>query len=346
MGEAARKEEESKFVMVGPGAAELPDAGAPARTEDLDEKPTKKDDERLGSGRDPEEPDDDRRETARDRRERKKRSEERRRVETQFYRSRNEELEQRLARVEGRTSQAELTANEQRIAALKTQISNAGRVMTDAIQAMASGDKEARTHHEQAMTIRDELRTELTRLEFQKEQQSARAEQMRTAQAQQTQAPQQEPLDPTAKRLGRRWIRDHDWFDPHGTDEDSEIVLLIEERLRKEGYDASDEEMWDELEERVRKRLPHRFNGAAHDDDNDEDEEIEARPRKQERPRGPRFSSGGRERPLKKGEVYVSAERKEAMKLAGAWDDPVLRQRLLKRYDEMDARIAAERGGG
>jgi len=45
----------------------------------------------------------------------------------------------------------------------------------------------------------------------------------------------------------------------------------------------------------------------------------------------------GRERQLKKNEVYISPERKDAMVEAGVWDDPELRQRYLKQYATYDA---------
>ena len=355
MGEAARKEPEEKFVIVGPGAADLPDSMAPAKSEDLD-KPDEEEkkpaaDARLGGGRDEEpEPNERTRETSRERRERQKRSRERERVEKEFYKTRNEALEQRLMRLEGRTSQAEVAANEQRVNALKTQIANAGRVITDSLAAIATGDKDARGHLEQARQIESELQRELNRLEFAKEQhQAARPEQQARAPQQQQQPQRQsESIDPIAASLGRKWIRAHDWFDPSGSDEDSEIVLMIDERLKREGFDPADDEYWDELSARVKRRLPEKFkaNGARRrDEEEEEPDDEEERPRSSTA-RGPRFSSGGRERPLKKGEVYVSAERKEAMKLAGAWDDPVVRQRLLKRYAEMDTKLATEKSNG
>jgi len=41
--------------------------------------------------------------------------------------------------------------------------------------------------------------------------------------------------------------------------------------------------------------------------------------------------------------VYVSAERVQAMKDAGYWDDPVMRQRMLKRYAEVDRELKSAR---
>ena len=48
------------------------------------------------------------------------------------------------------------------------------------------------------------------------------------------------------------------------------------------------------------------------------------------------MANGGRERALKSGEMYVSAERKEALIQAGVWDDTKLRNKYLKRYADYD----------
>jgi hypothetical protein len=39
---------------------------------------------------------------------------------------------------------------------------------------------------------------------------------------------------------------------------------------------------------------------------------------------------------LKANEVYIDPERKKAMQEAGVWDDPKLRQQMLKRYHQFD----------
>ena len=41
--------------------------------------------------------------------------------------------------------------------------------------------------------------------------------------------------------------------------------------------------------------------------------------------------------------VYVSSERVQALKDAGYWDDPVLRERMLKRYAAVDRDTRAAR---
>ncbi len=89
---------------------------------------------------------------------------------------------------------------------------------------------------------------------------------------------------------------------------------------------------WDELRTRSEEALPNRFDSRTGNRGSDNGQ------RKWNR--GPAFRTGGRERPLKKNEVYISAERKEAMIEAGVWDDPVLRNKYLKSYADYDKQAA------
>lgn len=92
--------------------------------------------------------------------------------------------------------------------------------------------------------------------------------------------------------------------------------------------------------------MPHRYESSGNgrvrerDRDDDEDEEDQGEEhenvREERRPRGPRITTGGRERPLRKNEVYISAERKAALIEKGVWDDPVLREKYLKQYQKYD----------
>lgn len=322
MGEAAKKDEEEKLIPVGPGA------------EELEEPKEEKSDARLAQEDEPEErPSETRgKESARERRERAKKSRERERAELNFYMKRNEELEKRLMAVETRTSQTETAAIDQRITSLQTQVSNAERVIVEALRKPNGAGAEEFT---EALKIRDQLRDQLGTLTTQK---NGREE--REREAPRVEASPSDKPDPRIVRLARKWADDHDWYQFDGRDPDSLIVRALDEALTAEGFDPTSEDYWDELTARAKRHLPQRFkHGAqARADEDDVDEEDE-RPRNA----GPKFSSGGRERPLKKGEVYVSAERKQAMKDYGVWDDPVARNRMLKRYAQWDAEMAASK---
>jgi hypothetical protein len=321
----ATKKEEPELVPVGPGIAEAKSEDAPAGDEKLHS------DERLGEGREDEgHP----RETAKERRERQKRARTRERLERDFYAQRNEELEKRVMVLESRTTKTEAASIDARSTTLQAQIAQAGRVMAEA---MAKQDKEA---FNQAQEIRDSLRDEFANLKTMKSGQEQRA-----VQAPRPAAADQRP-DPIGIANAKAWAREHKWFSWTGEDNDSRSVYRIDAELEAEGFDPHSDEYWDELSSRVREELPHRFtNGAkshAADEDVFEDDDSDTRTpvARKPAPKGPKFSSGGRERPLKKGEVYISPERKHAMELAGAWNDPVVRQRLLKRYAEMDRELA------
>lgn len=336
MGEAARKDEDT-LIPVGPGAEDLQQPNEEQDVRNADARdPGDRGDERLGSRDDEAEPDQRHRETAKERRDRQKRARARERAELDFYRSRNVELEKRVAQIDQRTAQNESAQVEQRITTLQTQIATAERVLAEAVKKQ-NGDDAA-----EALRIRDTLRDELSHLNSARQsltQQRARATEPAPARAPVSAA---QP-DPQMIAMARRWADDHPWFDLDGGDEDSVIVRAIDEALAADGYDPATQEYWDELSSRVKRRLPERFNGTHADD---EDDAPAPRRTPARAPSGPRFSSGGRERPLKKNEVYISKDRKEALIQAGLWDDPVARNRMLKRYAQIDAEISASRQSG
>jgi hypothetical protein len=329
VGEAVKKEEEETLTPVGPGAEGLKDADSTASEKDEPE------DRRLAheEGDEPDEPQAGARkkETAKERRERAKKSRERERLEYNFLLKRNEDLEKRFAALEGRTAQSENAAVDQRISTIQTQLGNADRVLAEALRKPNGAGAE---EFVEAQRIRDELRDQLHELK-QTAQQRQQAQKSQPARPE----PAQPQPDPRVLRRARDWASQHDWFAFDGQDEDSVIVRAIDESLAAEGFDPTSSDYWDELTERVRHRLPERFKGArarANEDEDDDSDEEKPRPKS-----GPKFSSGGRERPLKKGEVYVSAERKAAMQQYGVWDDPVARNRMLKKYAQWDAEVSA-----
>jgi hypothetical protein len=147
--------------------------------------------------------------------------------------------------------------------------------------------------------------------------------------------PQQtRPQTPSMVEMkARQWAADNAWFKADGSDTDSEVVRAIDAALTKEGLDPTSNTYWDELDNRISKYLPHRF---AEEEDSGYSQSRGGR-------KGPPVG-GGREMsaPGSK-KVYVSAERVNAMKEAGYWDDPVMRQRMLKRYAETDRELKSAR---
>jgi len=67
---------------------------------------------------------------------------------------------------------------------------------------------------------------------------------------------QQEAYDPRAIE----WSKKNDWF---GKDEvTTAVALAIDQQLKSEGYDASSSDYYEEVDERLRKELPHKFRVA------------------------------------------------------------------------------------
>ncbi len=284
-------------------------------------------DERLaGDQEDPDDKRERRRSENKTRRQRQKEARDRTERELNFLRQRNETLEQRFSRFEqetdARIAGSEINSIEQGINKARSDLALANQVIE---QAVAQNDgkylAEALDHRD---TIRDQLR----------DMEQAKDYLAQPVQRQQAQTPRD--LDPRHVAHAQQFMVDNDWWDPAGRDPDSKTVLEIDRSLVQEGFNPTDREYWDELRARTEEALPSRFDSRAGNQGGDGGGNGQAAPRN----RGPQFRTGGRERPLKKNEVYISPERREAMIEAGVWDDPVLRNKYLKSYATYDAEAA------
>ena len=131
---------------------------------------------------------------------------------------------------------------------------------------------------------------------------------------------QKSNIDPRIQKYANKWLTDNPWYDNQGKDLDSAIAKMIDERLIQDGWDPATPEYWDELDERLQNRLPHRYNRNRR-------ESSERRPRSfvtsSERETG---GASGRNT------FTLTPEQVRAMKDAGLWDDPEKRNRMIKRY--------------
>lgn len=320
-GEKTESEEE-QLVPVGPGSDDLNDeetgtvqADARVGHSEEDDEDDESSEELSAPGRKPfhEMSAQEKRDWRASKKDRQKRAKERDRTELNFLRSRNEDLERRFTQLETRTSQHETVTVDQRIGQMRAQVQVADQIIAKAVE---NGDGESLV---EAQKVRDNLNRDIQKLES-----------VKTNISTSRQAPQQQPPrpDPEVARRATQFMQKHSWYNPRQPDDDSDLVTTLDRRVKADGFDPSTPEYWEELEDRLQRYLPHRFqNGKGN-----EEEAPKAKVRK-----GPSFSTAGREhRPLKKGEVYVSQERKEAMVEAGVWDDPVLRSRYLKAYSRYD----------
>lgn len=262
--------------------------------------------------------DDDERAEIRERRRREKLERKERReiaikrdkVELDFLRKRNEELERRMTAQEQRAHQADLSGLEAQIARAAQEAEMAERVIAKAVAA-GNGDDVT-----QAMRYRDQALAKIQQLNYTK------------VQAAQAVPRQNTGIDDLTMAHAQEFLNENKWYDPQGRDEDSAIVMAIDQTLVRDGYDPKSADYWDELRRRAARRLPDRFGKNAEP----------AAQSEERRPRGgPAVGSGKEHAPAStKREVYISPERKQALIDAGVWDDPVLRTKYIKRYAEYD----------
>lgn len=290
---------------------------ASTETVDRDDDDDDSDDERVASSNEDDERDAIRERRRQEKQERKQRREEaikRDKLELDFLRKRNDDLERRVTAQEQRTHSLDLSAFDAALAKAAQEADMAERVIAKAVAA-GNGDDVT-----QAMRYRDQALARIQQLNFQKQQV-----------AQQRPKPQQ--IDDTTLRYAQEFIKDNPWYDAQGRDEDSAIVIAIDQALAKDGFDPRTPDYWDELRKRAARRLPDRFGGEEKTARKTED-----RPEPKREPRGGPAVGSGREHapPSTRKEIYISPERKQALIEAGVWDDPTLRARYVKRYAEYD----------
>lgn len=145
---------------------------------------------------------------------------------------------------------------------------------------------------------------------------------------------QQSQRQPTAvppyQGLAEEFMSVNPWYDHSGRDADSRMVKEIDAQVAKE-YIPTSPAYWKELQRRVQKNLPQHFQSNDDNDDGDTDVQPTQRQRK-----GPPTGGSSRSNSSTSTQIRLSPERVEAMKQAGAWDDPVLRTRMAKAYANYD----------
>jgi hypothetical protein len=225
-------------------------------------------------------------------------------TELDFLRSRNDDLERRLSTQEQRAHQADLNGFDAQIRNANQDVELAEKVIAKAVEA---GNGEDVT---QAMRYRDQAMQRAQQLAWQKQQAAQ-------------QKPQQNQIDDMTMSHAKEFLEENSWYDSQGRDEESAIVLAVDQAMAKEGFDPRTEDYWIELRRRAAKRLPDRFEKNA--------------TQKREARGGPAVGSGREHAPAStRREIYLSPDRKEALVDAGVWDDPILRMKYVKRYAEYD----------
>jgi hypothetical protein len=216
----------------------------------------------------------------------------------------NEELTQQLASLERRLNNADLAKFDQAIKDEEMRLNFAMRKIKEATE---NSDGEAMRN---AQKLYYETQRKLELMNATKEKATERLNS------------QQETINPRIEQYANEWMERNSWYKKDGKDEDSQIAKIIDAKLAEEGFDPGTEEYWEELDERLQKRLPHRYT------DYQDEQPQRRRPRSvvtgsSQESSGPRNSGGT---------FVITPEQKRAMQEAGFWDDPVLRNKMIKRY--------------
>ena len=223
----------------------------------------------------------------------------------QLLQRQNQELMQRLSAVESRTHANDIAQIDKAMQDAELRVRYAKMKMSEAVQAQ-DGDAAAQANE----MLLDE-RQKLEALKNFKQ----RAVQ-----------PQQKANipDPGVQRHIANWMERNPWFDPERKDMDSKIAKQIDEQLHAEGWNPAGSDYWEEMDNRLRKYIPHRYN------DDYEDSSSRRKPRSH-------VTSSGRENAASAGgrqSFELKPEQVKAMKDAGFWDDPKKRLSMIKRYAE------------
>ena len=236
------------------------------------------------------------------------------------FRRREQELRGRMDNIERNVKAEEVTRLEKGIDDANTRLEYAKMKLAEATQ---NQDGQAMV---EAQTLWQEANNQVRELTAM--QQQAKRQMQTQRQTQNVQLP-----DPRVQRMAADWMKRNSWYDPAASDRDSQVAKKMDELLSAQGLDPSNTDYWEELDFRLQKELPHRYNG-----DNDDDNREVRRPRNVVASSGREASEayGGTNR----SQFVLSPERVKAMKDAGAWDNPERKARMVKQF------IAYDRANG
>lgn len=221
---------------------------------------------------------------------------------------RNEELARRLAAVESTASSFQFAQVDKAIEDEATRVEYAKMKL---LQASQAGDAEGQVEFLEQL---QESKQRLAQIQAYKKQQLEQAKR-----------PKQNVPNPVTAEVQRNadgWLNKNKWYDPQARDTDSRIAKVIDQDLASEGWDPADPEYWDELDNRLSARLPHRY--AAKTGTTPK----RAGPTASARTANPSSKSANT--------ITLSRDRVQAIKDAGAWDDPVKRNKMIRAYSNFD----------
>jgi hypothetical protein len=220
---------------------------------------------------------------------------------------RNEDLARRLAAVENTASSFKFAQIDKALEDEATRVEYAKMKM---LQAAQSNDVEAQMEYLEQLT---EAKDRLKQAQYFKKQQLDQAK-----------TPRQNvpnPISTEVQQNATKWLKRNSWYDPEARDTDSRIAKVVDQELAADGWDPSDSEYWEELDNRLQSRLPHRYTAKGNNN---------------RRAAGPTASSRVAETSAKPGTITLSRERVQAIKDAGSWDDVTKRNKMIRAYASYD----------
>ena len=223
---------------------------------------------------------------------------------------RNEELARRLAAVESAATSFQFAQVDKAIEDEATRVEYAKMKL---LQASQSGNAEEQVEYLEQL---QESKTRLAQMQAYKKQQLAAASR-----------PKQNVPNPVSNAVQENaagWLSKNKWFDPQARDTDSRIAKVVDQEMADEGWDPADPEYWDELDNRLSSRLPHRYAAKS------------GGTVSKSRPNPTASSRAANPSAVPANSIRLSPERVRAIKEAGAWDDPAARNRMIKAYMAYD----------
>jgi len=226
----------------------------------------------------------------------------------------NEQFKQRLTQLERNTKSEHIVRIDKGIEDAQVRVEYAKMKLAEATQ---NGDGQAMVDAQTLWQTAQEEARQLASMRQQADQELRRPQQ------------NNDVPDPDVQRHAAKWLNRNKWYNPSGNDADSRVAKKIDEIMVAQNWNPSDPDYWDELDSRLQKELPHRYN-----DSNDDE------PRNVRRPRNV-VGSAGREASAAYGgsnrtQFVLSPDRVKAMKEVGAWDNPERKARMVKQFIEYD----------
>ena len=225
----------------------------------------------------------------------------------------NEEFKRRLSSVERESKESRVSRIDKHLEDQKVRLEYAKMKLSEAVQA---GDGDAMV---QAQTMWNEAQAAVG--EFARAKEAA----VRDARGDGESVPR---MNVDVQRNAADWMRRNAWYRPDTSDRDSQIAKKIDELLVTEGMNPSDPDYWDELDNRLQKALPHRYN------DTSDGNSAVRKPRNVVGSSGREASAayGGNNRT----QFVLSPERVKAMKEVGAWDNPTRKKAMIENFIKYD----------